>query len=162
MAYDSHCNILPFYGLNNCEFRQLIEPDSNRLARMIKDSHFKEHIMRILEQNMPIMNECQYYTEERLRNVIEHNKFELSILHLNIRSMDKHLGELMAFIANLDFNFDVIALTEIGAKNIPNRLATIRDRYTGEYMLPKTNRYGGACILVKKGIEYIILEMTYV
>ena len=37
---------------------------------------------------------------------------------MNIRSLPKHAGELIVFLKLLQTNFDMIVLTEIGARNV--------------------------------------------
>ena len=154
MAAELICKVLPFYNLNNFEFKKVLQPPSKRLSEILKDSNFKDHIMNMLKCDVTELNDCQYYTEEGLSKVTEHDNIALSVLNLNIRSMDKHLGELMALIANVNHNFHIIALSEIGSKNVANRLMSIRDRYNAEFVLPNDNRFGGACLLIKKEIAY--------
>ena len=49
-----------------------------------------------------------------------------NILHLNIRSLDKHFGELMALDTQTNHIFEYIALCEIGKKNIESRKAMLK------------------------------------
>ena len=98
MAVEPICKVLPFYSLNNFEFRKVLQPPSKRLSEILKDSNFKDHIMNMLKCDITELNDCQYYTEEGLSKVTEHDNIALSVLNLNIRSIDKHLGELMAVL----------------------------------------------------------------
>ena len=62
--------------------------------------------------------------------------YNLSLQHLNIRSLaDKHSNEITALINSIDKTFDIIALTEIGRKNIENRAALFSDAYNMTYEL---------------------------
>ena len=73
------------------------------------------------------------------------------MLHVNIRRLAKNKGHLFALTTVIDYNFDVIVLSEVGndADHYPNnRVFPNNDAYTD---LPLSNRYGGTAILIRKG-----------
>ena len=61
---------------------------------------------------------CQYYGEEQFISKNRNGDEFLNIFTLNIRSLPKHGGELYVYLESLNTNFDVIILTEIGARNL--------------------------------------------
>ena len=81
--------------------------------------------------------------------------YNLSLLHLNIRSLDKHSNELTALIISIDKTIDIIALTEKGRKNIENRAALFSDAYNMTYELPDSN-FREAAFMINKEIDYTV------
>ena len=58
---------------------------------------------------------CQYYTEESFNSALQNeqvNSDELSLLHINIRSIRNKFDELSDYLASLKINFSIIELTE--------------------------------------------------
>ena len=47
-------------------------------------------------------------------------------MHINIRSLDLHFGEMIALMDRLNNQFQFLALSEIGNKNIENREAFLK------------------------------------
>ncbi len=91
---------------------------------------------------------CKYYTAEEVHNIDKKNKHrtnsELKLIHHNIRSLDLHFGELMALLSSLGDNFDFVALSEIGHKNIENRENELKKLgYEFKYKTPILTREGG-------------------
>ena len=67
------------------------DPDSNFLCNVIKDSN--------------------YFTDEKLCNTLK-NKNGLSIVHFNARSLNANFRNIEMYFSELDFKFDIIAVTE--------------------------------------------------
>ena len=61
---------------------------------------------------------CKYYNENNFAHLLKnYNTSDLKIFHLNIRSLNKHVFELNAYLSNLNSKFDIILLTETGKVN---------------------------------------------
>ena len=58
----------------------------------------------------------EYYTEKQFNNTFSDNN-NLSILHLNIRSVPLHFSEFLCYLDTLDLEFKIIALSETGINN---------------------------------------------
>ena len=71
-----------------------------------------------------------------------------------IRSLPKHGGELSVFLQSLETKFDVILLTEVGARNI-GTVEHLLPNYDFYYTLPRENFYGGVGMYVSKSIGSI-------
>ena len=57
--------------------------------------------------------DSQYFTpEESSRNVNSFDKSSFSMLHLNIRSLQKNFDSLLSLLMTLKFEFKVICITE--------------------------------------------------
>ena len=147
-------DIFPFQQLNDLEFRHMIDNPSRRIKNILNENNFKRFVHDTLESGMNKTVDCNYYTEESMSDLLKMNKNAFTMLNLNIRSLDRHFCEFVALLYNLDHPIDVITLTEIGRKNVANRINMLSDRYNCEYILPKSKKCGGSCILVRKNFKY--------
>jgi len=126
---------------------------SNTIKRIhqMPNNIFSKYIKSSIVNNLIECLNCKYYTEHNLNELIKLRNYEITLLNMNIRSLDKHFAEFMTMMQNLDLSIDIITLSEIGTKNIENRAAIIRNSYNMEYKLPENgNKFGGSCILIKK------------
>ena len=73
---------------------------------------------------------------------------------MNIRSLPRHAGELIVFLKLLQTDFDIIVLTEIGARNI-STVEHLLDDYESLYTLPQSNMYGGVGLYLSKDITNV-------
>ena len=116
----------------------------------------RDHLHQMMEINEKY-SPCAYYDEDAYKR--EHNKYQntnLKLYSMNIRSLPKHKGELIAYLSNFNL-FDIIVITEIGAKNID--LATnILENYTFYNVLPISNRYGGVGVYIRNTITNVIIR----
>jgi exonuclease III len=144
---------LPFYCLTNLQLLNTIQSVNQKIKEILKNNKFQNYIDEVTHEGHNKKSSCNYYDEDGLLCEINKNQYDLAILHINIRSLDKHWGELIALINSLDNKFDVVALTEIGRKNIPNRATMFDDTFNMVYAQPLIN-FGGAALLIKKNIEY--------
>ena len=88
---------------------------------------------------------CEDYFPEDLKQI---DDSELSLMHLNIRSIKKHHDDLISLLASTGCNFDIIGCTETWMNEY-----TISDVYNLEgYMMYYNNRSGknggGVCLYV--------------
>ena len=66
------------------------------------------------------INICNYYDPPELTHELNFSETSnLSILHINIRSLQKHINSLQEFLSNLNFFPDIIAITETRIKDQP-------------------------------------------
>ena len=67
----------------------------------------------------------QYYDDQKFRDKFKSNK-NISMFHLNIRSISEHFIELTSYIHSLNIDFKIIGISETWLKpfhtnyNIPN------------------------------------------
>lgn len=95
---------------------------------------------------------CDYYDEDNFNKLNRSSSEFLSIISLNISSLPKHGGELLCFLSNLNIEFDIIVLTEIGARNI-STVETLFVNYEFHYILPHNNMRGGVGVYFAKSIS---------
>jgi hypothetical protein len=87
------------------------------------------------------------------KNATNLGKIHTNIVHFNIRSLDRHFGELTAFNTQTDNVFDYIALSEIGTKNIEARKALLSTMgYQFHYKLSHLSK-GGVGLITDKEKE---------
>ena len=98
----------------------------------------------------------KYYTASYFLSAKFSNN-NLSIFHLNIYSLQKHIDELRTLLMCTNSNFDVICISETRLHNkVP--LSNIKiDGYDFIHTLTLT-QYGGSGMYIKNGIEYSILD----
>ena len=93
-----------------------------------------------------------YYSVDEFREKIQkdyRNSENISIFHLNIRSLNANHAKLFELLTLLDFKFDVIVLSEVWSFNI-TMYATLFKDYNFYYNLPKFSSIGGIGIYVHK------------
>ena len=79
----------------------------------------------------------------------------LSVLHINIVSIQKNIDELRQLLTLLDYNFDIIGLSETKIrKNIDPIININMQGYNFEYVSTEA-KCGGVGIYIKKSLEYI-------
>ena len=148
--------IFPFHQISNFELQQLLEAPNKRITKLLRDNGFENQIRHALANSMINIPNCQYYHENTLEQVLQKHKSALTILNLNIRSLDKHLSDLLVLLQSVNHNFDIICLSEIGVKNVENRLNIIKSKYNFEFVKPERKRCGGVCILIRRDLRYAV------
>ena len=85
------------------------------------------------------------------------SKNSFSILHLNIASLAKHIGELRYMLVSLDHPFDIIGLTET---RLSNEIPISNVDIEGHQFVhtPTPSQCGGAAIYIKNGHQYEIIN----
>ena len=139
---------LPFYYTTYNEFNDLFLSDERKLNELIENNDIKEYIN---ECNMNIDND-KYLTIESLNNIANISKADISIFHLNIRSLNKHADELVNLITSLKADFDCICLTEIGATNL-DMYASLLQGYVFHKIPPNNCSRGGVGIYIKTSLK---------
>ena len=104
---------------------------------------------------MEINMNCKYYgTEDFIKAKFKENK-TLSILHLNIHSIERHVEELRIILQMLNFKFDFICISESKIQKDRPPLVDIKlDGYQSPVGTPTEATKGGVLIYVKEGINY--------
>ncbi len=109
---------LPFHHITNVELYKTLESTDKYIKYCLENKTFSKYIQATLPDNTIFKTPCKYYTTEQVNTLIKHCKnSHLKLLHHNIRSIDKHYGEILA-LSSIGTDFDLIALTEIGPSNL--------------------------------------------
>lgn len=84
-------------------------------------------------------------------------ELDISVFHINIRSLNKHYLELANFLSLLIIKFDIIILTEIWNCNL-DLYSNLFDNCTFYYVEPDGSHVGGVGIYVKNDYSVTILD----
>ena len=119
-------------------------------------STFDRSILCDIDPDINYLNTCnlmnsEYYNETTFNNTFNRNT-NLSMFHLNIRSVPLHFSELLAYLDVLDIDFNIIALSETAINsthalyNIPN--------YNVEMNYREKKRGGGVSMYINNILQY--------
>lgn len=135
----------------------LLENDSSN------DLLYNDLLKDYLDKNKLLLSELdfQYVTESQFNSVIGSykHKIELSVFHLNIRSLNSKHRILCQFLELLHLCFDVIILSEIWSNNI-DYYRNILPGYTFYYDLPPLSNVGGVGIFISNSLCHHVID-TY-
>ena len=90
-----------------------------------------------------------YCTDREFNSLVHDKKIQLSVFHLNIRSLNKHFNGLIHYLQLFNIEFDVLVLSEIWNYNLELRTGILKN-YNFYYSTPVGSSVGGVGIYVKK------------
>ena len=99
---------------------------------------------------------CNYYTDCQFKeNVTKVNG--VSLIHFNARGLNKNLNEIKSYLSQLNYYFDVIAISETGVKEhcIDNYDL---DGYNVQHVCRKNTKSGGVSIYVRDCFDYKLIK----
>ena len=161
VSVDHYCKlckeeIFPFQSIHN----------ENYIASVVNGIEIKEDLnlkinpsprLRTLfhdlnEQNEETLINCEYY--DYSKSIPTSNVKNKSIFHMNIASLSKHKEELEAALSLLDFQFDIIGITETKIlKGVTPIISPSLDGYT-IVSTPTESTKGGTSIYIKKPLVF--------
>ena len=119
---------LPFNNLSDYNIENEYISTKRKLQSLLDNDKFQSFLNDNMYEeifNVAASIPCQYYDEEQFISKNRNGDEFLNIFTLNKKSLPKHGGELYVYLESLNTNFDVIILTEIGARNFSiRRLST--------------------------------------
>ena len=144
--------MFPFSRLTNNELYETLESVEKKIKRNMRNQDFRKYIESQCIETKILDKPFDYYnTDEFSRNINKNTDSptqDYTIIHQNIRSLDKHFGKLVALSETLD-SPDIIALSEIGQKNIESRRTQLTNLgYDMKYETPQKVR-GGVALIYK-------------
>ena len=154
---------LPFVNITNYDIENEFSSAKFRITQLMNDHRLdkfldEHYLSNLFDPNAKTL--CKYYDEDSYGDLKRDAPSHLNIFCLNIRSLPRHAGELVVFLELLQTNFDVIVLTEIGARNI-STVEHLFDDYQFMYTLPKPNMHGGVGLYLSNAITNVnILNNT--
>ena len=148
-------NDLPFAGLTSLELHDLFETGSVKLKNMISDSKLPDHIKQLMPYFQQTMLGSNYYVEDEFNSYTKKLNTKFSVFHLNIRSLNCHHKEIIAYLQLLDLKFDCICLTEVWKTNLSSYQSVFED-YVPFFAEPTETNVGGVAMFVKN--DYNICE----
>ena len=142
---------LPFRSCNNYEIMLNCMSSKQSFLKLLENNNLNNQIITqtsLLQENF----NCGYKNENSFQKVIKsHNSNPLKIIHLNIRSLNKHKLILKTYLESLNCDFDLIFLSETGNANV-SEIEEIFDNYTFyiDNPIQKRGSKGGSGILINK------------
>ena len=148
---------LPFCAVSDYELSCLCESTKNRLENLLKENDILEYVTQI----MPIDNNFtfRYYSENKINSEVEtvRNAIGLSVIHINIRSLNHNYEKLILYLESIHLHFDLIVLSEIWKHNVTFYANILKD-YNFYYELPKNSSVGGIGIFVRNDVVCVRLR----
>ena len=104
--------------------------------------------------------DSQYFTpEESSRNLNNFDKSSFSMLHLNIRSLQKNFDSLFNLLMTLKFEFKVICITETWCSdNSMNHNLFELPQYKSIRQVRRTGRGGGIAVFLHESLTFNIRQ----
>ena len=96
---------------------------------------------------------CAYFSCEDFVNAKLEATKNFSILHLNIHSIQLHVGELRILLHALDFKFDIIAISESKLKSEPQIDITITGYHSPHCKFTEAEK-GGTILYISKELTF--------
>ena len=102
-----------------------------------------------------------YYTPEASNDIVKSfsSNCDLSILHINIRSLNANYFKLLDFLSLYSTPFDIIVLSEIWNTNI-EFFDNLFPEYQMTYCAPQFQRAGGIALLIRNSLSFKIIDST--
>ena len=139
---------LPFSACTDYQVVRECSTQIGNIFELFNENSFAKQI-RTLVKNFTNENyDCKYYNNQEFQSHIKtKNNAGLKVIHFNIRSFEKNKFILLSFLESLNFEFDIIFLSEIGKVNV----ALAESIFNGYKLIhqPPTTAKGGAGMLVK-------------
>ena len=105
---------LPFFNCSNFAISQLFQTPKNNLLDILKNNSFSENMIKLVNGFSKDNYTCNYYHEASINELSKkHSVNSLKVFHHNIDSFGKNSTELVSNLECLNFNFDIICLTEV-------------------------------------------------
>jgi hypothetical protein len=167
-------DIFPFFNVETAEELLLVQSnnnqvDLNRLNTLIfdpfSDVDDNDELRDIDPDNNFFNNQtnsfyadCRYMYPDNLNNKLEENNApDISVMHLNIRSLKKNYKSLNAMLDIIDHKFSVIGLTESWLKDYNYSLYNFAG-YNQEAITRSTGQGGGISVFINNTLNYKVRE----
>ena len=158
---DEDLFVFPFSCISDFQLRTVINQSTDRIKHSLNDNSFKTFVEdTVYQENDLVTPNCHYYDEASFITAKDGATSDLSVFHMNIRSLPKHFTELVAFLECISHKFDVIMLSEIGHCNSQSFSNILRD-YDFEFV-PPPNKCGGVGIFFKREFVSITTKKNVV
>ena len=124
-----------------------------RLKKAIKKSNLEKFLKPYKDMYNQVGMECEYYVENEFKATLKkYNDSKFSIFHVNIRSLNKHLKELVTYLSLLNMKFDCIWSSEVWNCNLEFYRNNFQN-YVSCFEPPKGTYIGGVAIFIKRDLK---------
>ena len=140
--------------LNNIEFNHTDHDNlDNHSSLPDVDPDLNYYLQFSRQQNFV----SDYFTENQFNDRIMEKTIpsnELSILHMNICSIPKHIQKLSNYISNIKLNFFVLGLTATWISNSSSGIYNM-EGYNLIEDFRKNRKGGGVSLYIRKNVKYV-------
>ena len=147
-------DVLPFADLFGLELQNLFKTGSDKLKNIINNSKLPKHINQLIPYFANSVPGSNYYIEDEFNSYINKIRPRFSVFHLNIRSLNCHCKELIAYLHLLILRFDCICLSEVWSTNLKSYQSIFQD-YIPFFKEPIDNNVGRVAMFVKNDYKYV-------
>ena len=152
---------LPFFNQTDYQLQNLFVSSRKRVEYLLEDkgaTHIHELSRSLaVERTHHQISICEYYDENKYKLISNIDAPRtLKIFALNIRSLPKHKGELIAYL-NSFLPFDILVFTEIGQKNL-DLVINLFSGYTFYYDPPKDCPRGGVGVYLNNKLSDVLVR----
>ena len=99
---------------------------------------------------------CDYYSDDKFRSKFDKAYVsQLSVFHLNIKSISKHYDEFEWYLHSLDFKFSFIGLSETWLDDNKEEFYDLNG-YSSVNRYRKNKKDGGVSLHIQNGIPFIL------
>ena len=127
------------------------------MKNIINNSKLPKHINQLIPYFANSVPGSNYYVEDEFNSYINKISPRFPVFHLNIRSLNCHHIELIAYLYLLNLKFDCIYLSEAWSTNLKSYQSIFQD-YIPFFVEPIDNNVGGVAMFVKN--DYKVCEIS--
>ena len=150
---------LPFFNCSANAISQLFVKPKQKLFELLESNNFSKNMINLVNGFSKNNYTCNYYTTDSANELLKkHHLNSLKTFHLNIDSFNSNSDLLKTNLSNLNFEFDIICLTEVRNTNY----GIIELTFPGYdiYLDTPNQSKGGVAMLLKKGRFKGITELS--
>ena len=110
--------MLPFYNCSPFSISQLTLSRKNRFLEKLESNNFSRNMIKFVNGFSKNNYTCNFFMEESLNNLVQKHKPDcLKVFHYNMESFNTNGEKLSSYLTCLNFEYDIICLTEIRTPN---------------------------------------------
>ena len=110
--------VLPFYNCSPFSISQLTQSRKNRFIEKLESNNFSKNMTKYVNGFSKNNYTCNFFMEESLNKLIKKHKPDcLKVFHYNMESFNTNGDKLSSYLKCLNFDYDIICLTEIRTPN---------------------------------------------
>ena len=138
------------YSVDDDDSRLILQPSQN-LSSLYNDFNNLSHTVN--ENSANLIN-CKYFYIADINNLEIINNSSLSLFHLNIASLPKHIHCLEELLASMKIDFDIIAISESCInKNTVSAHNIVLQNYSFDHC-PTEPTAGGTALFINNNLSF--------
>jgi len=147
---------LPYYSVPISEFQNDFGFSIITKADFINNDFLNE-VKNLYHSDLFQHLNFDYFTPDTFNDKFSKNEcnIKLSLLHMNIRSLNKNNEEFCQFLNSLNCEFDVIVLSEVWSYNI-TMFSNLLPGYDFYYDLPLSSDVGGVGMYINTNLTHCV------